>query len=81
MYPTVMENAVRLGYGLVANHVMIDGHKRIGTHVMLLTITLNGIQPEYTQKELYDINSRGFWRQVIRRPAAMGTRARRTIAA
>ena len=26
----------RLGYGLIKNHCMLDGNKRIGTHVMLV---------------------------------------------
>lgn len=30
LYPTVIEKAVRLGYGLIANHPFIDGNKRIG---------------------------------------------------
>ena len=34
---------------------MIDGNKRLGTHAMLVFLTLNGIQLKYTQKELYEI--------------------------
>ena len=33
---------------------MIDGNKRIGTHVMLVFLALNGIELSYTQKELYE---------------------------
>lgn len=32
---------------------MIDGNKRIGAHVMLIFLELNGVEIEYTQKELY----------------------------
>ena len=44
----------RQGYGLIKNHCMIDGNKRIGTHAMLVFLDLNGIDFKYTQKELYE---------------------------
>lgn len=44
-----------MGYGLIKNHCMIDGNKRIGTHVMLVFLALNGIELSYTQKELYEV--------------------------
>ena len=52
LYPTVMEKAARLGYGLIKNHPFADGNKRIGTHVMLVFLALNGIEPAYTDDEL-----------------------------
>lgn len=55
LYPTVQAKAARLGYGLIKNHCMLDGNKRIGTHVMLVFLALNGIEISYTQKELYEI--------------------------
>ena len=55
LYPTLQAKAARLGYGLIKNHCMIDGNKRLGTHAMLVFLTLNGIQLKYTQKELYEI--------------------------
>ena len=55
MFPTVQQKAVRLGYGLIANHPFVDGNKRIGTHVMLIMLAMNGIELDYTQKELYEI--------------------------
>lgn len=55
LYPTIQAKAARLGYGLIKNHCMVDGNKRIGTHVMLVFLTLNGIELSYTQKELYEI--------------------------
>lgn len=53
LYPTIQAKAARLGYGLIKNHCMIDGNKRIGTHAMLVFLALNGIELRYTQKELY----------------------------
>lgn len=53
LYPTIQAKAARLGYGLIKNHCMIDGNKRIGTHAMLVFLALNGIELKYMQKELY----------------------------
>jgi len=55
MLPTIQQKAVRLGFGLIMNHPFVDGNKRIGTHVMLTMLAMNGIELEYTQKELYEI--------------------------
>ena len=54
LYPTLQAKAARLGYGLIKNHCMIDGSKRIGTHAMLVFLAINGIEIDYTQKELYE---------------------------
>lgn len=54
LYPTLQARAARLGYGLIKNHCMIDGNKRIGTHAMLVFLAINGIELDYTQKELYE---------------------------
>lgn len=55
VYPSVRQKAARLCYGLVKNHAFVDGNKRIGAHVMLVFLSLNKIELEYTQKELADI--------------------------
>ena len=54
LYPTIQAKAARLGYGLIKNHCMIDGNKRIGTHAMLVFLALNGIELKYMQNELYE---------------------------
>lgn len=53
-FASVEEKAARLAVGLVNNHPMVDGNKRIGAHVMLLTLRLNGISLQYSQEELVD---------------------------
>lgn len=55
IYPSIQQKAVRLGFCLIQNHPFIDGNKRIGTHIMLVFLMLNGIELSYTQKELSDI--------------------------
>lgn len=54
-FPSLQQKAARLGYGLICNHAFVDGNKRIGAHIMLLFLSLNGIELEYTQEELSDL--------------------------
>ena len=51
-YPTVAEKAARLMFALTGNHAFVDGNKRIGVFVMLMTLKLNGVPLCYSQKEL-----------------------------
>ena len=37
------------------NHPFVDGNKRIGAHVMLTVLAMNGIELEYTQREFYEL--------------------------
>ena len=55
LYPSIQAKAARLGYGLIKNHAMIDGNKRIGAHAMLVMLALNGVSLRYTQKDLYTV--------------------------
>lgn len=54
LYPSIQAKAAQLCYGLVKNHAMVDGNKRIGAHVMLIFLALNGYELTYSQKELSD---------------------------
>ncbi|MCM1299707.1 MAG: type II toxin-antitoxin system death-on-curing family toxin [Firmicutes bacterium] len=55
MYPSLLSKAAALCRSIISNHPFVDGNKRIGIHVMLIFLELNGIQSEYTQKELIDL--------------------------
>ncbi len=55
VYPSLQQKAARLCFGLVKNHPFVDGNKRIGAHVMLVFLALNGIELQHTQTELSDI--------------------------
>lgn len=55
LYPGVIEKAARIGYGLVKNHPFVDGNKRIGTHIMLMFLSLNNILLEYEDDDLIDV--------------------------
>jgi death-on-curing protein len=55
LYPTVLEKAARLGYGLIKNHPFVDGNKRIGTHVMLVFLMLNHFEVEYNDNDLVQL--------------------------
>ena len=52
LYPTVLEKAARLGFGLIRNHPFVDGNKRIGTHAMLVFLEINNISLSYDDEEL-----------------------------
>ena len=54
-YPTVQQKAARLRFGLVMDHPFVDGNKRVGAHVMLTLLALNGIELTYSQEELTEI--------------------------
>ena len=43
LYPTKEEKGTRLGYTLISNHAFVDGNKRIGMHIMLMFLEVNGI--------------------------------------
>lgn len=55
LYPTTTEKAARLMFALVSNHAFVDGNKRIGVFVMLMTLKLNGVLIRYTQSELIEL--------------------------
>lgn len=55
LYPSIQAKAARLCFGLVKNHAMLDGNKRLGAHVMLVFLALNGYELSYSQKELSDV--------------------------
>ena len=52
LYPTVLEKAARMGYGLIHNHPFVDGNKRIGTHAMLVQLSINQIEVSYEDEDL-----------------------------
>lgn len=54
LYPSIQAKAAQLCFGLVKNHAMVDGNKRLGAHTMLVFLALNGYELFYSQKELSD---------------------------
>ena len=55
LYPTILEKAARLGYGLIHNHPFVDGNKRIGMYVMLTFLEVNGIRLDCTNDEIVEV--------------------------
>ena len=55
LFPSIQAKAARLCYGLVKNHAMLDGNKRIGVHAMLVFLAINGIDLKYTDTELIEL--------------------------
>ncbi len=52
LYPTKEEKAVKLGFALISNHAFIDGNKRIGMHILLTFLELNGIRLHCTDEDI-----------------------------
>ncbi|HCD42672.1 MAG TPA: type II toxin-antitoxin system death-on-curing family toxin [Lachnoclostridium sp.] len=55
IYPTIEEKAARMAFGIVNNHAFLDGNKRIGILVMLMTLKLNKVVINYSQNELIQL--------------------------
>ena len=52
LHPTIPRKAARLCYGLIKNHIFLDGNKRIGVYAMLVFLELNGMEIECSDEEL-----------------------------
>ena len=55
LYPSLLEKAARLGFGLICNHPFVDGNKRIGTHAMLVFLDINQLSLSYADDELIEV--------------------------
>lgn len=55
IYPSLLSKAAAICRSVISNHPFVDGNKRVGVHVMLVFLEINGVQLEYTQKELIDL--------------------------
>lgn len=54
LYPSKEEKGARLGYNLISNHPFVDGNKRIGMHIMIVFLEINGIQIESSNKDVLE---------------------------
>lgn len=54
LYPSKEEKGARIGYSLISNHAFVDGNKRIGMHVMLTFLELNGIKINCSSQDIVD---------------------------
>ena len=52
LYPSKEEKGARIGFNLISNHAFVDGNKRIGMHIMLTFLEVNGIKLECTNEEV-----------------------------
>lgn len=56
LYPSIIEKASRLCYGLTANHPFLDGNKRIGVFVMLVYLKANNINISFNDNEIVELS-------------------------
>ena len=55
VYPTIKEKAARFAFAITQNYPFVDGNKRIGIFVMLMSLRLNNLTLKYTQQELIEL--------------------------
>ncbi len=55
IYPALLSKAAVMCRSIISNHPFVDGNKRIGIHVMLIFLELNGIELQYSQNELIEL--------------------------
>lgn len=58
IYPALLSKAAVMCRSIISNHPFVDGNKRIGIHVMLIFLELNGIELQYSQNELIELGLR-----------------------
>lgn len=54
LYPTKEEKGARIGFNLISNHAFVDGNKRIGMHVMLIFLLVNGIRLNCSNEDVVE---------------------------
>lgn len=54
LYPSKQEKGARLGYSLISNHAFVDGNKRIGMHIMILFLEMNGVHLKLSDQDIID---------------------------
>jgi death-on-curing protein len=55
LYESLEMKIAVIAHGLISNHGIIDGNKRMGIAVMILLLKMNNIMITYTQQELISL--------------------------
>lgn len=55
LYPTIINKAASLCYGLIKNHAFVDGNKRIGILVLIVFLEVNGIIIEPSNNQVIEL--------------------------
>lgn len=54
LYPNITDKIARLSFGLVMNHLFIDGNKRIASKILDIGLDANGIFLKLTNEEMIE---------------------------
>ena len=54
-YPTVVEKAAALVHSAVRNHALVDGNKRVGLMLLIVSLGVNGRRLTATNDEAYEL--------------------------
>ena len=55
LYPTIVDKASRLFYGLVENHGFVDGNKRVAAHALIVFLRVNGFDLRASDDEFFQV--------------------------
>lgn len=66
LYPSLVEMAASYWFGLVMNHVFVDGNKRVGLRAADVFLALNGLDLTLTEAEAVQLTLRLTQHQVAR---------------
>jgi death-on-curing protein len=58
MYPGVVTKAAAVMHSVVTNHPLVDGNKRLGWLVLVITLDLNGVRLDVDDDEGFDLTMR-----------------------
>ncbi len=53
-YPTLLDKAAALMHSLAAHHLFYDGNKRTATQATILFLRANGLEPTWSECEVYE---------------------------
>ena len=56
LFPTIIDKASRICFGIIKNHPFVDGNKRTGIHCMMVFLYVNSVSLQYTQSELVNLS-------------------------
>ena len=55
LYPSIVDKASRLFYGLVKNHGFIDGNKRVAAHALIVFLRVNSFDLQASDDEFFQV--------------------------
>lgn len=55
LYPSIVDKASQLFFGLVKNHGFVDGNKRVAAHALIVFLRVNGFDLRASDDEIFQV--------------------------